>query len=63
MSRVAGRRLKYSELAGKSDSLHIPDTGTGAEAIVSFSCLSGCGSLRSVGVSWFAVLRAASLGD
>ena len=32
MSQVAGRRLTYSELTGKSDSPHYPATGTGETA-------------------------------
>jgi len=36
MSRVAGRRLTYSELTGKSDSPHMPETGTGTSTDVPF---------------------------
>jgi transposase-like protein len=36
MSQVAGKRLTYSELTGKSDSPHMPETGTGTETDVPF---------------------------
>lgn len=31
MSQIAGRRLTYSDLTGKSDSPHHAETGTGTE--------------------------------
>jgi len=36
MSRIVGHRLTYSELTGKSDSPHVPETGTGTATVEPF---------------------------
>ena len=66
MSQVAGKRLTYSELTGKSDSPHMPETGTGTETDRSVLVLVEkwlFAKAWSFGLFLFAVCRLGSLKE